>query len=148
MFTDDNDFFIKNKNTVAGAGFRYLKNNVSVVANYQYSDISRNYFNDSIDVPGFSKFSTDDYFGKAQFVEAYANIGLGHGFSLLQGADYRYSSMNNQFLSISDFGPYETEFRDTVQSQASLFLLFNIQCTQSKIEYRSGRKTQCTQPLR
>ncbi|MGO8056545.1 hypothetical protein, partial [Rhizobium leguminosarum] len=59
IFTDEKDFFIKNKNTVAGAGFRYLKNNVSVTANYQYSDISRNYFNDSIDVPGFSKFSTD-----------------------------------------------------------------------------------------
>ena len=32
-FTDEKDFFIKNKNTIAGAGFRYLKNNVSLVAN-------------------------------------------------------------------------------------------------------------------
>jgi vitamin B12 transporter len=138
IFTDEKDFFIKNKNTVAGAGFRYLKNNVSVVANYQYSDISRNYFNDSIDVPGFSKFSTDDYFGKGQFVEAYANIGLGNGFSLLQGADYRYSSMNNQFLSISDFGPYETEFKDTVQSQASLFLSLIYNSINQKLNIEVG----------
>lgn len=120
-FTDEKDFSIKNKNTSAGAGFLYKKNNVSITGNYQYSEIYRNYYNDSLDVPGFSKFSTDDYYGRNQFIELYSNIVLGKGFSLLQGADYRYNSMNNQFLSISSFGPYTTEFRDTAHSQASLF---------------------------
>lgn len=120
-FTDEKDFSIKNKSTTAGAGFLYRKNNVSVTGNYQYSDIYRNYFNDSADVPGFALFSTDDYYGRNQFLELYANIQLGNGFSLLQGADYRYNSMNNQFLSISSFGPFTSGFRDTVQSQASLF---------------------------
>jgi vitamin B12 transporter len=86
----------------------------------------------------FLNFSTDDYFGKAQFVEAFANIGLGNGFSLLQGADYRYSSMNNQFLSISSYGPFETEFKDTVQSQASLFLSLIYNSLNQKLNIELG----------
>lgn len=122
IFADEKDYFIKNKNTIAGAGFLYHKDNVRITGNYQYSDIYRNYRNDSADVPGFSKFSTDDYYGRTQFVELFANIGVGHGISLLQGADYRFSSMNNQFFSLSSFGPFQSEFSDTVQSQASLFV--------------------------
>jgi len=127
IFTDEKDYTIKNKNLVAGTGVRFQKNNVNLTANYQYSDVKRNYVNDSIDVPGFSKFSTDDYFGKAQFIEAYASIGLGSGFTILQGADYRFSSMNNKYLSISSFGPFTSQFKDTSHSQASLYgsLMYN-----------------------
>ncbi|MBE7171741.1 MAG: TonB-dependent receptor [Williamsia sp.] len=121
IFADEKDFYIRNKNLITGTGIRFIKNGVQLTANYQYSDITRNYHNDSLDRPGFSKFSTDDYYGKTQFAEAYASIELGSGFSLLQGADYRFSSMNNQYLSISSFGPFKTAFRDTVHSQASLY---------------------------
>ena len=121
IFADEKDYTIKNKNLITGAGIIFNKNGLSLTANYQYSDISRNYLNDSIDKPGFTKYSTDDYFGKNQFVEAYANIQLGKGFSILQGADYRHSNMNNEYLSISAFGPYTNQFKDTVQSQASLY---------------------------
>ena len=99
-----------------------FKNNaVTLNGNYQYSDIKRNYLNDSLDVPGFSKYSTDDYFGKNQFAELYAAIALSKRFTLLQGADYRFGSMNEQFLSISGFGPYTDQISDTTVSQASLY---------------------------
>ena len=126
-FTDEKDYTIKNKNVVAGTGIHYQKNNVNLTANYQYSDITRNYYNDSIDRPTFSKFATDDYFGKAQFIEAYTSIGLGSGFTILQGADYRFSTMNNKYLSLSSFGPFTTQFKDTSHSQASLYgsLMYN-----------------------
>lgn len=126
-FTDEKDFSIRNRSTIAGAGFRYQKAALRLTGNYQYSDIYRNYRNDSLDVPGFAKYVTDDYYGKGQFLELYANIALGGGFSLLQGADYRFSSMNNQYYSLSAFGPFSTEFKDTTQSQASLYasLLYN-----------------------
>ena len=121
-FTDEKDFRIKNRNLMTGASFHYQRNKVLLNGIYQYSDIYRNYRNDSSDVPGFTKFSTDDYYGKTQYLEVYSNIKLDHGFSLLQGADFRYSSMNNQFLSISSFGPFTSGFRDTVHSQASAYL--------------------------
>ncbi len=126
-FTDEADYTINNKSLMTGAGFRYQKANVSLTGNFQYSDIKRNYLNDSLHVPGFTKFATDDYFGKGQFVELYANIGLGKGFSILQGADYRQSSMNSQYFSLSSFGPYTSGFKDTSHSQASLYasLLYN-----------------------
>ena len=135
-FTDERDFSIDNKSKMAGTGFRYQKNKITLTGNYQYSDINRNYKNDSLHVAGFAKFSTDDFYGKGQFAELYANIHLGAGFSLLQGIDYRRSSMNNQSLSISSFGPYKSAFSDTAHSQASVYtsVLYNAPGSKLNIE--------------
>jgi vitamin B12 transporter len=135
-FKDEKDYRIKNNNTIAGTTVRFIKNNIQFTANYQYSDIKRNYFNDSTDRPGFTTFSTDDYFGKAQFIEAFASIALGKGFTLLQGADYRFANMNSKYFSLSSFGPFESGFKDTVQSQASLYgsLLYTIPNAKLNIE--------------
>jgi len=126
-FTDEKDFTIHNKSKMAGAGFRYQKNKVVVTGNYQYSDIRRNYLNDSLHVAGFAKFAKDDFYGKGEFAEVYANIGLGAGFTLLQGVDFRRSSMNSQNLSISSFGPYKSAFNDTAHNQSSVYtsVLYN-----------------------
>ncbi len=120
-FTDEKDYTVKNKSLITGAGFLFKNAGVTLTGNYQYSDITRNYFNDSIDVPTFIKFSTDKYFGKTQFAELYAAINLGKNFTLLQGADYRFGDMNSRYFSISSFGPYISTFTDTSVSQASLY---------------------------
>ncbi len=121
IFSDEKDFTLHNKNLIAGTGFEYKKAGVQVTGNYQYSDIHRKFLNDSIDKPGFAKYVTDHYFGKNQFLELYSNINLGSGFSLLQGADYRFANMNSQYYSLSSFGPYTAETKDSVQSQASAY---------------------------
>ena len=121
VFADEKDYSSKSKSTITGGGFQYRKDNVTVRGNYQYSDVSRNYYNDSLDVPGFTKFSTNDFYGKNQFVELYSSIGLAKGFTLLQGADYRYNSMRSQYYSLSAYGPYSTAFKDTAHSQGSLY---------------------------
>ncbi|HEX8315016.1 MAG TPA: TonB-dependent receptor, partial [Flavisolibacter sp.] len=110
-----------NKSIIAGGGFQYRKENVTLRGNYQYSDISRNYRNDSLDIAGFTRFSTDDYYGKNQFVELYSSIGIAKGFTLLQGADYRYNSMRSKFYSLSSFGPFTSQFKDTAHSQSSAY---------------------------
>ena len=120
-FTDEKDYTVNNKSLITGAGFHYQKNNINLTGNYQYSENKRNYFNDSIDVPGFSKFSTDDYFSKSQFAEVFSSIGLSKNFTLLQGADYRYSSFHSRYFSLSSFGPFTSSFKDTSHSQASLY---------------------------
>ncbi len=120
-FTDEKDYTVKNKSLITGAGFHYKKNNVSVTGNYQYSENKRNYFNDSLDQPSFTKFSTDAYFGKSQFAELYSSIGLSKNFSSLLGVDYRYNSMNSNYYSLSSYGPYITEFRDTSVNQSSFY---------------------------
>jgi vitamin B12 transporter len=121
VFTDDKDFTIDNKNTMAGTGFQFKSGKLLLTGNYQYSDIRRNYLNDSADISGFSKYVTDDYFGRNQFIELFGNYDLGKGFTALLGADYRYSSMNSQYYSLSSFGPYASTFKDTSVSQTAVY---------------------------
>ncbi len=138
IFTDEKDYTIDNKNTMAGAGFKFSGASVSITGNYQYSDFTRLYVNDSIDKPGFTKYSTDNNYGKNQFAELYTNIKLGSGFSLLQGADYRFSNMNEQYFSLSSFGPYTSFTKDSVQSQASLYASLFYTALKEKINIESG----------
>lgn len=120
-FTDEKDYYVKNKSIITGFKAHYQKNNVSLTANYQYSDDKRNYFNDSLDRPGFVIFSTDDYVGQTQFAEVFTNIGFNKNFTFLQGADYRYSNFHSNYFSISSYGPYTSVFKDTSVSQSSLY---------------------------
>jgi len=121
LFTDEKDYTNTNKALMAGASFHYGMGNIRLTANYQYAENSRSYLNDSLDVPGFTKYSSDKYKSRSQYVEVYSSIQLGSGFSILQGADYRYSSMNSKYYSLSSFGPYSSSFSDTSHSQASVF---------------------------
>lgn len=141
IFRDEKDFTIDNKNLMAGAGFKFNKNNISLTGNYQYSDITRNYNNDSTDKLGFIIFSTDDYFGKNQFVELFANIKLSDNFSLLQGADYRFSNMNSRYFSLSIFNPnipYTSNLPDTAQSQASMYASLFYSAYKQKLNIELG----------
>ncbi|WP_166437030.1 TonB-dependent receptor plug domain-containing protein [Niastella caeni] len=137
-YRDDKDYTAKTKNLIAGGGFNFRKTGISLTGNYQYSNNTRNQVDDSTDAPGFAKYSAFDFFGKAQFIEAYANINLGEGFSWLQGADYRYSSMNSQTLSISSFGPFAEAFRDTAHSQASLYSSLFYNAANEKLNIELG----------
>jgi vitamin B12 transporter len=126
-FTDDKDFTINNRNLITGAGFQFKNYSVSVTGNYQYSENKRNFLNDSGNISSFSKYVSDDYFSKSQYAELYATVNISKSFVLLQGADYRYGSYNSTFLSISSFGPFRSNFRDTSLSQSSLYasLIYN-----------------------
>lgn len=122
-YTDEKDYLVKNKSLMTGAGFHYQKNNINITGNYQYSENKRNYFNDSIDIPvtSFTKFSSDKYFSKSQFIELFSSIGVNKNFTILQGTDYRYSSFHSKYFSLSSFGPFSSVFKDTSYSQASLY---------------------------
>jgi vitamin B12 transporter len=120
-FVDEKDYTVNNKSIITGTGFSYQKNNVNITGNYQYSDYKRNYFNDSLDQPSFAKYVVNDFFGKAQFAELFSSIGLNKNVTLLQGADYRYSSFRSKYYALSSFGPFTSLFKDTSHSQASLY---------------------------
>jgi len=121
VFTDDRDFSINNRTLMGGAGFQYQKEGVKVTGNYQYSEHKRRFLNDSGHISGFARFVQDDYFSRSQFAELFASIRLNSRFTLLQGGDYRFGTYNNQYLSISSFGPFRSNFRDTSVSQSSLY---------------------------
>jgi vitamin B12 transporter len=121
IFTDEKDYYIDNSAHTSGVSFTYKAEKVTLTANYQYADLKRTYLNDSGFVAGFSKFERNAYKGRTQFFELFASLNLGSGFTLLQGGDYRYGLMNNDYLSISSFGPYATKFSDTSVSQTSIY---------------------------
>jgi vitamin B12 transporter len=121
IFNDDKDYYIDNRAHTTGGSFNYKSDKVTLTANYQYSDLKRSYLNDSGFVSGFSKYESNVYKGRTQFAEVFASINLGSGFTLLEGGDYRYGLMNNDYLSISSFGPYTSKFRDTSVSQSSVY---------------------------
>jgi vitamin B12 transporter len=126
-FTDERDYTIHNKSLIAGTGFTWKNDIVTITGVYQFNEQKRNYLNDSFFVAGFSKFERNQFEARSQFAELYAAIKLAKGFTLLQGADFRYGSMNNNYLSISSFGPYTSSFKDTALSQSSMYasLLYN-----------------------
>ena len=113
VFTDDKDYFIHNRNFITGAGFTIKKNIFSITGNYQYSEGKRHYFNDSLDKTN-TWFENNSYNNKNQYIELYGNIALGKHFTAVAGGDYRFSSYNQLYISVSAFGPYN----DTVPSHS------------------------------
>jgi vitamin B12 transporter len=120
VFSDDKDYNINNKSFIGGTGFTYKKALLTLNGNYQYSELTRNYLNDSLHKTG-TIYEDNNYFGKSQFAELYAGIFLGSGFTLVTGLDYRYNSYNQQYFSISSFGPYSSVFRDTSLNQKAAY---------------------------
>ncbi len=126
-FSDETNDFIKNNYLSTGGGFQFKNDAVTLVGNYQFSQTNRSNQRDSVDKIPFSYYLYNKYFAKTQYVELYASIKLGAGFTLLQGADYRYALMNDQYMSVSGYGPYSSSFPDSSMSQGSMYtsLLYN-----------------------
>jgi len=119
VFADKSAYFINNKSAISGAGFNFKNDVVTLVGNYQYTKLKRLY--DDNYTAGAQYFSLNDYNAASQFAELYTNVKLGAGFNLLSGADYRYGSYNNDYKSVSSFGPYNSTFKDTSVSQTSMY---------------------------
>jgi vitamin B12 transporter len=118
-FTDARDYTSGNKNIMLGGGFTYKSASTTINGNYRYNTSERSLFEDST----FGQyFYTDNFYAKTQSAEMYANTDLGHGFTLLNGADYRNASFNEH----SNYG----NFKDTSISQTSMYssLFFNGKC--------------------
>ncbi|MCX8480839.1 MAG: TonB-dependent receptor, partial [Sediminibacterium sp.] len=121
-FKDEKDNTSSNKNFVSGIGVDFKNDKVTFNFNYQYSENTVNFKNDSIQISSpYFYFSTNDYFSKFQFAEFYTTIQLSKNIKLLHGADYRFNSMNNQYFSFGSFGPYSSNLNDTSISQSSIY---------------------------
>lgn len=124
VFRDDKDFTITNKNLATGAGIEYKNEKVAVTANYRYSEVNRNYFNDSTDHPG--SLNRDDFYGKSQFAELFGNFNTCKNVTLLAGADYRFNGMNQDNFGTYPASPWGpggsfSSHLDSVLSQASVY---------------------------
>jgi vitamin B12 transporter len=113
-FTPAVNYTSANKSLIAGGGFTYKLPNTTINGNYLYSTSDRHLLEDSV----FGQsYYTDRYSGKSQYAEIFASTSLGYGLILLNGADYRFSSMNEN----GSAGGYPLAFRDTSVSQTSMY---------------------------
>lgn len=113
-FTDDKDYTINIKNALAGIGADYNFGKGVLHFNYNYNTTERKYLDDSVAVPG-SSFSRGKYTGRSHFIEAYSNIAVHKNVDLLVGVDYRNQVTEQEYLSISMFGPYSTGIGDSAK---------------------------------
>jgi vitamin B12 transporter len=140
VFADEKDYNIRNSNLSSGAGLQFKKGIVQINANYQYGELTRRYNNDSLFVPGpFStKFESNQYGGRTQFAELYGNITATKWLSVIAGADYRWWNMNQQYFSLSAFGPYSSSFADTALHQTSAYASLLINAFNKKLNIETG----------
>lgn len=126
-FQDDKYSKVENEYFTTGTGFQFKNDMVTLNGNYQFSQTNRSYHRDSVDIDAYGYYLRNKYFAKSQYAELYASVKLGSGFTFLQGGDYRYGSMNNDFFLVSSYGPVASTFKDTSMSQSSIYasLLFN-----------------------
>lgn len=113
-FSDARNYTNGNKNFMAGGGFTYALANTTLNGNYLYNTAVRDLLEDST---GTQTYYKDNYYGKNQYAEIFASTNLGYGFTWLNGADYRYASMNENGIS----GSYPLAFKDTSVSQTSMY---------------------------
>jgi vitamin B12 transporter len=106
QFKDDADYTIKNKNTLVGFGADYTIAKTILHFNYNYNRVNRVYLDDSASRGGFSYYSKGDYTGKSHFAELYSNIAVAEHVDVLVGADYRNQLTDQNYFSVSSFGPY------------------------------------------
>lgn len=137
-FTDKTFYAIHNRNSTSGTGFIYKNKTLTLTGNYQFIKQHRNYDdNASLGAP---VFSMNDYDAVSQYAELYTSVKLGAGFTLLAGTDYRYGSMNNQYKSVSAFGPYNSSFNDTSMDQKSVYASIHYNNSRFAVE-TGGRLT-------
>lgn len=108
-FTDEKDNTANVINYSAGMNGSWNYERGMVFFNYNYNVMDRKYLNDSLDVVGFSKFSREHYVGRSHFVEAYLKHDVNDMLEILAGGDFLSQNTDQDFLSISSFGPYETK---------------------------------------
>ena len=116
-FTDDKDYTGALTNMQAGINLQYKTGKGTVYLNSNINNSDRKYVNDSFDVSGFSKYSKEQYRGNSFFTDVYTVQPLSAKLELLAGTDYRLQNSNQDYLSISTYGPYATNIgNDSVKN--------------------------------
>ena len=112
-YTDDADYTVNTENLLATIGADYTIGKSLLHVNYSFNKAQRDYLDDSLSAPGFNYYSKGAYMGKSHFAELYSNISLGRHIDLMAGADYRKQVTDQDYFSLSSFGPYSTALGDS-----------------------------------
>ena len=142
IFADEKDYIIKNSNLSSGFGANFKKGIVSITANYHYGELKRTYRNDSLFVRQFgTKFESNKYGGRTQYGELFGNVTATKWLTVIAGMDYRWGNMNQQYYSLSGFGPYSSSFADSALHQTSFYSSIFFTALDKKLNVEIGGRT-------
>ena len=109
-FTDELDYDYTSDNFQAGLKSEYTSGKSKLNVLYNYNRTNREYIDDSVKSRnGFATYSKGSYKGREHFAEAYIVHPFGKYTTLTAGLDYRNSSTDQSYSSISFYGPYTSE---------------------------------------
>ncbi|MGG9964813.1 TonB-dependent receptor plug domain-containing protein [Ferruginibacter sp. SUN106] len=142
VFADEKDYTIKNSNLSSGVGVNFKKGIVNITGNYQYGELKRTYRNDSLFVRPFgTKFESNRYGGRTQYGELFGNVTATKWLTVITGVDYRWGNMNQQYYSLSSFGPYSSNFADSALHQTSFYSSLLFTALDKKLHIEVGGRT-------
>lgn len=128
-YQDAKDFTAANENLMVSGGLTRRFKKATIHANISMNNSIRNYLDDSLSLNGFSKFIRSDYTGRSVIAEFYGNYEITDKLRFFAGFDQRWLSTDQYFLSVSDFGNYESKLNaDSARIRLSSFtssLVFN-----------------------
>lgn len=142
-FSDSKDRTSDNKSNMAGISIEYKTDNIQLQALYRHAEVKRELFDDSTDAPGY--LTRDNYNGKSDFIDLFANIKINKQFSWLQGIDHRSYSMKAVSFGTypaSPWGPAGTygSTTDSSINQASVYAVLIYKALQEKLHLDAGTR--------
>ena len=121
-FEDAKDFTAANENFMASAGLTRRFKKATIHANISMNNSIRNYLDDSLSLNGFTRFIRNDYNGRSMIAEVYGNYQITDKLRFFAGFDQRWLNTDQYFLSVSDFGNYESKLNaDSARIRLSSF---------------------------
>ncbi len=130
-FKDDKDERFKNATTMSGLILKYKKAKTIAQFQYQYTTQNRTYRNDSVDRT-YTIFEDNQYAGKSHFADLFVSTLLSKNIQWITGTDFRFGSYHQTYISISEYGPWIDNFKDTFQFQNSLYTSLSINDNSNK----------------
>jgi vitamin B12 transporter len=119
-FKDDKDDQFHNATQLSGFALDFKKASTRFQIQYQYSTQDRQYLNDSADKK-YIIYENNQYWGKSHFADAFFSTAVSKNIQWIIGSDFRYGSYHQNYFSISKWGPYTDNFKDTFQYQNALY---------------------------
>ena len=108
-FEDAKDFTVRNQNLNINGGLSTMLKSGEMHLNYNINQSSRNYFDDSLYLNGFTKFMQSDYKGNSYFVEWYGNFKLHQHLTLFTALDHKWQHTDQYYFSTSNYGDYSSK---------------------------------------
>lgn len=107
-FADDRDTRVENTNLLNSLRFSYKTNKTALHLVQSITNAKRFFNDDSTHIGGFAKWVRSTYKGRSLITDLYGNFNFTDHVSLVSGLQYINQRTDQEYKSISSFGPYSS----------------------------------------